>query len=56
MVPILSVTGGDERPMRKPGTNNDRPEWTQKTLQMIRSGGVKRVKLDLMYEVPGQEQ
>ena len=44
-VPILSVAGGDEVWGPVPGKENPRPTWTAETMEMVRSGTLKRVRL-----------
>ena len=55
----MAVNGGDDEieangPPRPQGTNNWRSEWTDKTLEDIRSGGVKRVRL--LSSIPENDQ
>ena len=44
-VPILSVAGRDERWETEVGKDNPRPAWTSTTLDKVRKGSLKRVKL-----------
>ena len=49
LVPIVSVTGGDN-PGVKTGQDNNHPEWSRRVLGEIREGGLKRVRLTDLKE------
>ena len=55
-VPIMSVEGGDKIRVNPPGKLNNRPDWTRSTLDMIKSGSLKRVLLTDYQDVVGEDK